>query len=153
MSSAHEDTRARKHGSLAHSRYRGLVSFTPQPLYPPGKNLQHGFVKGWVDPTSGLLIVLPLPVIEPRLLRRPTCNLVNIPYILVKVIQKSFQRDAVELDQFLLFSVLQFSSSEGDSRTASTGAIVYRCIWTQTSVVPSDTQAVFSQVGPLCRKT
>jgi len=48
------------------------------------ESLQCGFVKGWVGPTSGLVIVLALPVIEPRLLRRPTCNHVNIPYILVK---------------------------------------------------------------------
>jgi len=76
--------RAHKYGSLAHSRCSGLVSFKPQSLYPPGKSLQYGFVKGWAGPTSGLVIVLPLTVIEPRLLRRPTCNLVNIPYILVK---------------------------------------------------------------------
>jgi hypothetical protein len=60
---------------------RGLVSVAPQPLYPPGRSLQYSFVKGWVGPTSDLVIVLSLPVNEPRLLRHPTCNLVNIPYI------------------------------------------------------------------------
>jgi hypothetical protein len=58
-----------------------MVSFTPRPPYPPGKDRRTRWVGGWLGPTSDLDRVRReqfLPGIEPSFRGRPACSLVNI---------------------------------------------------------------------------
>jgi hypothetical protein len=54
------------------TRWRSVVSFTPQPLYPWEIVASTHCIGGWVGPRTGLDVVekrniLPLPGIQPRL--------------------------------------------------------------------------------------
>jgi hypothetical protein len=48
------------------SRWRGVVSFTPLPLYPQGKSFCYHWIGGWAGPRAVLEAVVKRKIPRPR---------------------------------------------------------------------------------------